>query len=302
MIGALACGALGRSGYGDPAIWDAGCGASVRGPCSTGVMVQGLPVASGRAHPARSRRELASRDRTTHKMRVAAPGLSTPGASAPKTVRGVLLSGLTPAQSRGTVRDGLHPPPDLVSREVSFGLGTGLPQAGGSMRREVVGRKVGRWTLPQSRTAGRGRVGGCPPAAVGASTPVPPWPTDSAPFRGRTPPGAAPTHHPTQGATPAPTHPAQAAAGITRPTPEPTQPTRTAGPAGKKWPRPTGRGHTAQNLSAEPRPPPEPPRPQPPSRPEQPARRTATESRSPRQGRRRPPTPAPQPQRSSCPR
>jgi hypothetical protein len=109
MIGALACGALGRSGYGDPAIWDAGCGASVRGPCSTGVMVQGLPVASGRAHPARSRRELASRDRTTHRMRVAAPGLSTPGTSAPKTVRGVRLIRLTllsPKERFGTYEGG----------------------------------------------------------------------------------------------------------------------------------------------------------------------------------------------------
>jgi hypothetical protein len=36
------------------AIWDAGCGAGVRGPCSTSEMVQGLPVASGRIHMARS--------------------------------------------------------------------------------------------------------------------------------------------------------------------------------------------------------------------------------------------------------
>lgn len=36
-------------------------------------------------------------------MRVAAPGSSTPGTSAPKTVRGVRLNGLIPAQSPGTV-------------------------------------------------------------------------------------------------------------------------------------------------------------------------------------------------------
>ncbi|NGO14309.1 hypothetical protein G5C60_43640 [Streptomyces sp. HC44] len=40
-------------------------------------------------------------------MRVAALGLSTPGTSAPKTVRGVRLTRLTSAQSSGTVlRDG----------------------------------------------------------------------------------------------------------------------------------------------------------------------------------------------------
>jgi len=54
MVGVWACGGLGRSGYGDRAIWDAGHGASVRGPRSTGVMVRGLPVASGYAHLARS--------------------------------------------------------------------------------------------------------------------------------------------------------------------------------------------------------------------------------------------------------
>ncbi len=94
---------VGNCSPGSATIWDAGYGASVRGPCSTGVMVQGLPVASGRTHMARSHRELASRARTTHRMRVTAPGLSTPGTSAPKTVRGVRLSGLTPAQSKGTV-------------------------------------------------------------------------------------------------------------------------------------------------------------------------------------------------------
>ncbi|MDQ1048498.1 hypothetical protein QFZ76_006734 [Streptomyces sp. V4I2] len=103
MVDFRACGVLVRSGYGDRVIWDAGYGASVRGPRSTGVMVRGLPVASGCTHLARSRREPASRDRTTDRIRVAAPGSSTPGTSAPKTVRGVRLSGLTPAQSTGTV-------------------------------------------------------------------------------------------------------------------------------------------------------------------------------------------------------
>jgi hypothetical protein len=42
-------------------------------------------------------------------MRVAALGLSTPGTSAPKTVRGVRLSRLTPAQSIGTVRRWVSP-------------------------------------------------------------------------------------------------------------------------------------------------------------------------------------------------
>ncbi|TDC87786.1 hypothetical protein E1285_19695 [Actinomadura sp. 7K507] len=73
-------------------IWDAGDGASVQGPRSAGEMVRGLPVAVGRAPLARSCREPASRDRTTHTMRVAAPGSSTPGTSAPKTVRGARLS------------------------------------------------------------------------------------------------------------------------------------------------------------------------------------------------------------------
>src|ERR671923_2546770 len=102
MVGLRACGVLGRSGYGDRAIWDAGYGASVRGPRSTGVMVRGLPVASGRTHLARSHREPASRDRTTDRIRVAAPGSSTPGTSAPNTVRGVPVSGLTPAHCPGT--------------------------------------------------------------------------------------------------------------------------------------------------------------------------------------------------------
>jgi sugar/nucleoside kinase (ribokinase family) len=48
-----------------------------------------------------------------------------------------------------------------------------------------------------ARTDVRGCVGGCPPAAVGASTGPASRETDSAPFRGRTPPGAPPTHpHP----------------------------------------------------------------------------------------------------------
>ncbi|ATW49657.1 hypothetical protein CGZ69_18970 [Streptomyces peucetius subsp. caesius ATCC 27952] len=51
-------------------------------------MVQGLPVTSGRVQPDRSCREPASRARTAHRMRPAAPGSSTPGTSAPKTVRG----------------------------------------------------------------------------------------------------------------------------------------------------------------------------------------------------------------------
>ena len=39
------------------------------------------------------------------------------------------------------------------------------------------------------------------------------WPTDSAPFRGRTPPGAPPTHPPDKPRYAHPHHPAQAAAG-----------------------------------------------------------------------------------------
>ncbi|MFF0105298.1 winged helix DNA-binding domain-containing protein [Streptomyces hirsutus] len=62
-----------------------------------------LPVASGRTHGAGSRGEPASRARTTHRMRVAVPGPSTPGTSAPRIVRDVRLSGPTPAQSGGTV-------------------------------------------------------------------------------------------------------------------------------------------------------------------------------------------------------
>ncbi|WP_435859158.1 PfkB family carbohydrate kinase [Streptomyces neyagawaensis] len=55
-----------------------------------------------------------------------------------------------------------------------------------------------------SRADVRGCVGGCPPAAVGASTGPASRETDSAPFRGRTPPGAPPTHPHTPGARPAP--------------------------------------------------------------------------------------------------
>jgi len=54
------------------AIWDAGNGVSVRGPLFTREMAWGLPVASGRAHLARSLREPAVPERTTRTMRVAA--------------------------------------------------------------------------------------------------------------------------------------------------------------------------------------------------------------------------------------
>ncbi|MFS8200992.1 sugar kinase [Streptomyces sp. CWNU-52B] len=50
---------------------------------------------------------------------------------------------------------------------------------------------------PQPRTDARGRAGGCPPAADGASTAATSQAPDSAPDRGRTPPGAHPPHtHP----------------------------------------------------------------------------------------------------------
>ncbi|WP_313896604.1 hypothetical protein [Streptomyces sp. GC420] len=79
----------------------------VRGPRSTAVVVRGLP-ARLRPYPSgRVVRGPASRDRTTDRIRVAAPGLSTPGTSAPKTVRGVRLSGFNPAQPTGTVPRGL---------------------------------------------------------------------------------------------------------------------------------------------------------------------------------------------------
>ncbi|BCL22622.1 hypothetical protein GCM10017668_44650 [Streptomyces tuirus] len=54
----------------------------------------------------------------------------------------------------------------------------------------------GAWratTLPQPPDDVRGRVGGCPPAAVGASTDSQSVWHPIAPFRGRIPPGAAPT-------------------------------------------------------------------------------------------------------------
>ncbi|MDQ1065631.1 sigma factor [Streptomyces canus] len=89
--------------------WSCDLGHRVRrqrtGPLLHQRMVQGLPAAPGRTCLARSHRELASRARTTHRMRVAAPGSSTPGTSSPKTVRGARLNGLTPAQSTGTVLD-----------------------------------------------------------------------------------------------------------------------------------------------------------------------------------------------------
>ncbi|WP_328845009.1 sugar kinase [Streptomyces sp. NBC_00258] len=47
-------------------------------------------------------------------------------------------------------------------------------------------------THPHPPTDGRGRVGGCPPAADGVSTRSPSQATDSTPDRGRTPPGAHP--------------------------------------------------------------------------------------------------------------
>ncbi|MFD3313064.1 sugar kinase [Streptomyces sp. NPDC058694] len=47
---------------------------------------------------------------------------------------------------------------------------------------------------PHPPTDGRGRVGGCPPAADGVSTRSPSQATDSTPDRGRIPPGAHPTH------------------------------------------------------------------------------------------------------------
>ncbi|CAM5394030.1 hypothetical protein SVIOM74S_07641 [Streptomyces violarus] len=46
----------------------------------------------------------------------------------------------------------------------------------------------------------KGTCRGCPPAAVGASTDSQSVTHPIAPFRGRTPPGAAPTHHPASGA------------------------------------------------------------------------------------------------------
>jgi len=47
-------------------------------------MVQGLSVASGRTHLVRPRRELASRARTTHTMRVATRGRVRRGPARPR--------------------------------------------------------------------------------------------------------------------------------------------------------------------------------------------------------------------------
>ena len=84
------------------AIWDAGCGASVRGPFSTREMVQGLPAASDRVHLARSYRDSALPERTTDMIRVAAR-LRKRTTSALKTVRGVPVCGIASAHCGGTV-------------------------------------------------------------------------------------------------------------------------------------------------------------------------------------------------------
>jgi hypothetical protein len=94
-------------------------------------------------------------------MRVAAPGLSTPGTSTPKTVRGVRLSRLTPAQSRGTVRWALQ-----------------VGERGGFRGRRVRAgssgsRLVERAPVSPGRSSGPGRVsaglGGSRPAWVGCA-------------------------------------------------------------------------------------------------------------------------------------
>ncbi|WP_408995228.1 DUF4097 family beta strand repeat-containing protein [Streptomyces caniscabiei] len=65
-------------------------------------------------------------------MRVAAPGLSTPGTSAPKTVRGVRLGGLTHAQSPGTVSP--TPDPGATRRiEVPRGVAVAVRSDDGSV-------------------------------------------------------------------------------------------------------------------------------------------------------------------------
>ncbi|MFE9683658.1 sugar kinase [Streptomyces sp. NPDC006285] len=67
--------------------------------------------------------------------------------------------------------------------------------------------EAGPSTHHRPRTAGRGRAGGCPPAADGASTGSTSQTPRSAPDRGRTPPGAHPHHSLPEGEDTAARHP-----------------------------------------------------------------------------------------------
>ncbi|SPF00448.1 hypothetical protein SMA5143A_1160 [Streptomyces sp. MA5143a] len=137
MVDIRACDGLVCSGYSERAIWDTGNGASVRSPLSSGEKVWGLSVALCPYPLGQVVREPASRDRTMHTMHVAAPGLSTPGTSAPKTVRGVRLGGLAHAQSPGTVG---HQPVDELGREDQDDRGRD-PAAGTAQRRNALRRQ-----------------------------------------------------------------------------------------------------------------------------------------------------------------
>jgi hypothetical protein len=131
-------------------------------------------------------REPASRERTTDRIRVADSGTSTPGTSAPKTVRGPRLGRLTPAQSTGTV----HQQAEVAFGGEDFGARgqRGGDQAGvrgpGGFRRHPGGRDRGQ---PGEGRAGQFHVGVQPVQRAGPRPGAPP------PRAGRRPrePGAA---------------------------------------------------------------------------------------------------------------
>ncbi len=92
MVAFRACGALGRPG----SAWlcDLGCRIRCRRawPLLHRSDGSGVPVASVRTHMARSCREPASRTRTTDRIRVTAPGSSTPGTQLRATPRARIRS------------------------------------------------------------------------------------------------------------------------------------------------------------------------------------------------------------------
>jgi hypothetical protein len=93
-------------------------------------------------------------------------------------------------------------------------------------------------TRPHPRTASRGRVGGCPPAAVDASTDSESASDPIAPFRGRTPPARPRPTTRRQALRATPTPPAQAAAGTPTSPAEAAAGTRTPPPGWSRTPHP----------------------------------------------------------------